>query len=207
MKKAFTQGVFILFLGMLLMGNDTEVQASTTLEYGNTGQEVQDLQGKLYRMGYLNVEPTGYFGPLTERAVKDFQYDANLWVDGIVGTKTRYQIDNVEMMARVVHGEARGESYEGKVAVAAVILNREGSVHFPNTIRNVILQQNAFTAVHDGQYNLPPSPVAYQAVMDAVNGYDPTQGSTYYYNPDIATNEWIFTRETVTEIGNHTFAE
>ncbi|SFL71639.1 N-acetylmuramoyl-L-alanine amidase [Gracilibacillus orientalis] len=207
MRKIITNSVFILFIVFLFVGENTEVQAATTLEKGNSGQEVQDIQEKLFRMGYLNAEPTGYFGSLTERAVKDFQYETNLWVDGITGIKTRNQIDNVEMMARVVHGEARGESYEGMVAVAAVILNRKASIEFPNTIQRVIFQQNAFTAVQDDQYYLVPNTDAYHAVIDALDGYDPTNGTTYYYNPEKATDEWIFTRETVTQIGNHIFAE
>ncbi|WP_231710844.1 cell wall hydrolase [Gracilibacillus suaedae] len=207
MKKTMVSSVLFLIAVFLFVGEDTKVQATTNLDYGSSGQEVYDIQGKLFRMGYLHTEPTGYYGNLTERAVKDFQYETNLWVDGVVGTKTRNQIDNVEMMAKVVNGEARGESYQGKVAVAAVILNRRNSTEFPNTIQRVIFQENAFTAVLDGQYYLQPDMDAYQAVIEALNGYDPTEGTTYYYNPEKATDEWIFTRQTITQIGNHVFAE
>lgn len=170
------------------------------------GQDVYNLQARLQRMGYFSSEPTGYYGPITAQAVKNFQLDTGLRVDGVVGINTRNQLDNIEMMARVVHGEARGESYKGKVAVAAVILNRKQSAEFPNTVYRVIFQPNAFTAVNDGQYNLPPNREAYQAVIDAIKGWDPTGGSTYYYNPTIATNRWIFTRPVKDHIGNHTFA-
>jgi N-acetylmuramoyl-L-alanine amidase len=116
-------------------------------------------------------------------------------------------LNEVEKMARVVHGEARGESYIGKVAVAAVILNRLDDPSFPDTVEDVILQTNAFTAVHDGQYDLKPNSYAYRAVIDAIQGWDPTYGSVYYYNPDLATNTWIFSRQSVTKIGNHLFAQ
>ena len=110
------------------------------------------------------------------------------------------------MLAKCVHAEARGESYQGQVAVAAVILNRVKSPDFPNTIAGVIYQPWAFTAVHDGQINLEPNQTAYNAARDAMNGWDPTYGSLYYYNPATATSKWIYSRQTVVQIGKHVFA-
>lgn len=207
MKKILFHGIILLFGTFFFFAEASNGKAASLLKLGSTGQEVYDVQAKLHRMGYLHTNPTGFYGPLTEQAVKDFQYETRLWADGIVGMGTRNQLDNVEMMARVIHGEARGESYGGKVAVAAVILNRKDSPHFPNTIRDVIFQRNAFTAVHDGQYHLTPGNDAYKAAIHALKGHDPTNGSTYYYNPRIATNKWIFSRQTTGEIGNHVFAQ
>ena len=113
---------------------------------------------------------------------------------------------DVQLIARAINGEARGEPYEGQVAVGAVILNRVKSPDFPNTIAGVIYQPWAFTAVNDGQINLEPNDTAYQAARDAMNGWDPTYGCLYYYNPEVATSEWIFTRQTVVTIGKHVFA-
>lgn len=111
------------------------------------------------------------------------------------------------MMARTVHGEARGEIFEGKVAVAAVIMNRVQSRAFPGSTYGVIFQRNAFTAVNDGQYWLTPNASAYRAVREAAKGWDPSSGATYYYNPVTATDQWIFTRSTIKKIGKHVFAK
>ena len=113
---------------------------------------------------------------------------------------------DVELLARLIHGEARGEPYIGQVAVAAVVLNRVRSASFPNTISGVIFQQGAFDAVWDGQFDLEPSANAYRAARDALNGWDPTNGCLYYYNPVTATNEWIWTRQVQLSIGRHDFA-
>lgn len=182
-----------------------EAEASM-LGNGSEGSDVTYIQSILKKLGYFNGETTGYYGPITTNAVKEFQKEFDLEPVGVVGPKTSRMINNIEMMAHVVHGEARGESYEGQVGVAAVILNRVESSDFPNTVHDVIFQQNAFTAVHDGQYNLQPNATAYKAVKDAFLGWDPTYGSLYYYNPQLATNEWIFTRTVISQIGNHSFA-
>jgi N-acetylmuramoyl-L-alanine amidase len=190
---------------MFLIPNS--ITAHEILHQGSQGQAVYDLQENLKKMGYFNSRPTGYYGFITDQAVKQLQLDSNLLPDGVVGFQTQQQLNSIEMMARVVHGEARGEPYEGKVAVAAVILNRMSTPGFPGNTYDVIFQTNAFTAVHDGQYNLTPNSYSYQAVIDALQGWDPTHGSVYYYNPLLATDEWIFTRDTVTRIGNHLFAQ
>lgn len=119
------------------------------------------------------------------------------------GNKT----SDVQLLARAINGEARGEPYEGQVAVGAVILNRVEHSSFPNTIAGVIYQAGAFTAVSDGQINVPidEDSTVYKAAQDALNGWDPTNGAIYYYNPDTATNSWIWSRPLITTIGKHKF--
>ncbi|MDN4523885.1 cell wall hydrolase [Fictibacillus fluitans] len=174
---------------------------------GSSGREVTALQHTMKNAGYFNGPVTGYFGPLTKNSVANFQQAAGLVPDGVAGPKTLRKLNDLDIMARVVNGEARGESYIGKVAVAAVILNRLGDRRFPKDAYSVVNQTNAFTAVHDGQYNLSPGSDSYRAVVDALKGWDPTYGSVFYYNPNTATNQWIFTRQSVTRIGNHIFAK
>ena len=126
---------------------------------------------------------------------------------GVTGeNNSNYTSSDTYLLAKCIYAEARGESYEGQVAVGAVILNRVRSSKFPNTISGVIYQKNAFTAVSDGQINLAPDKTALNAAQDAINGWDPTYGCIYYYNPAVATSSWIFGRETVTTIGKHVFA-
>lgn len=202
--KTFT---FVLFTVFFLSFSQTEAEAhSGDLQLGSTGQQVTELQTLLKKLDYFHVDPTGYYGPITEKAVSRFQRNFNIPSTGYTGPLTQSKINQVKMMARTVHGEARGESYKGQVAVAAVILNRIDSAHFPNSTYNVIFQRNAFTAVNDGQYWLNPNSSAYHAVRDAMQGADPTGGATYYYNPAGVTDTWIFTRDVVTKIGKHYFA-
>ncbi|WP_240377157.1 cell wall hydrolase [Bacillus piscicola] len=179
---------------------------SDMLQREDRGSTVVPLQQKLINMGYLHTDATGYYGPMTEQAVKEFQRDFSLAADGISGANTLHQLENVRKIAKAVHGEARGESFEGQVAVAAVIRNRLNSSDFPGTVDEVVMQKNAFTAVADGQYDLEPNRTAYQAVKEAWQGWDPSKGSHYYYNPVLATSDWIFTRETTRQIGKHVFA-
>lgn len=122
---------------------------------------------------------------------------------------TDYTDSDIQLMARAINGEARGESYEGQVAVGAVILNRVKSSEFPNTISGVIYQPGAFTAVSDGQINEPISEdsTVYKAARDALNGWDPTNGCLYYFNPNTATSSWIWSREIVKTIGKHNFCK
>ncbi|MCG1020983.1 cell wall hydrolase [Sutcliffiella horikoshii] len=178
-----------------------------SLQVGDQGQQVTALQEKLVLLGYLEVAPTGYYGPLTEEGVRLLQRDFGLSVNGVANPETLYRLIEIEKMAKIVYGEARGETYKGQVAVAAVIKNRLHSSEFPSTIEGVIYQRNAFTAVQDGQYYLTPTYIAYHAVKDAWKGWDPSYGSTYYYNPQTATSEWIFVNTTPNlRIGRHLFA-
>ena len=195
--------------------------AATILKKGSTGATVKTLQQKLKNWGYYTGSVDGIYGSKTVEAVKYFQRRNNLAVDGIAGPKTlaaagistgssssqgQYSNADVELLAKLIYGEARGESYVGQVAVGAVVMNRIKSSSFPNTMSGVIYQKYAFTAVDDGQINLTPNATARKAAQDAMNGWDPSYGAIYYYNPATATSQWIFTRKTTVTIGNHVFA-
>ncbi len=183
---------------------------------GSTGSEVRNIQTRLKSWGYNIGTVDGVYGTKTEAAVKQFQRNNGLTPDGVAGPATLAKIGlptgssssnntNVNLLARVISGEARGESYTGQVAIAAVVLNRVKHSSFPNSISGVIYQPGAFTAVTDGQINITPSQSCYNAARDALNGWDPTGGSIYYYNPQTATNSWIRSRPIITQIGKHVF--
>ena len=180
-----------------------------------TTSQIKTVQTKLKRWGYYTGRVDGIFGSKTREAVKYFQRKNGLAVDGIVGPNTARALgmsltssssSSSSQSSSDLYAEARGEPYEGQVAVAAVILNRVESASFPNTISGVIYQPGAFTAVSDGQINLSPNDTAYKAAQDALNGWDPTYGCLYYYNPATATSSWIWSRQTVVTIGKHVFA-
>lgn len=184
---------------------------------GSRGTEVRNIQSRLSKWGYNPGAVDGIYGAKTEAAVKRFQRNNGLTPDGIAGPATLAKIglptgsssssyqSNVNLLARVISGEARGESYTGQVAIAAVVLNRVKHSSFPGTIAGVIYQPGAFTAVSDGQINITPPQSCYNAARDALNGWDPTYGAIYYYNPVTATNSWIRTRRVITTIGKHVF--
>jgi len=210
-RREKMKSIKAIIFGLLLVGffGFSQLEASahaSDMHNGSTGQNVSDLQSTLKKLGYFKTNVTGYYGPVTEAAVVKFQRDFGVSATGYTGPATRSMLNNVHMMARIVHGEARGESYTGQVAVAAVILNRVDSPHFPNTVSGVIFQRNAFTAVNDGQYHLTPNTSAYLAVKDAAQGWDPSSGATYYYNPAHVSDSWIFTRNFIKQIGKHHFA-
>ena len=193
-------------------------------QQGSTGSTVKTIQRKLKNWGYYNGSVDGIFGSKTKQAVRYFQQKNGLKVDGIVGNNTLkalgmptgssssssqtsgYSEADINLLARLIYGEARGESYVGQVAVGAVVMNRIKSSSFPNTMSGVIYQRYAFTAVDDGQINLTPNATARKAALDAINGWDPSYGALYYYNPATATSAWIFTRKTTVTIGRHVFA-
>lgn len=172
-------------------------------------------QERLKELGYYDGPVNGVYDDATVVAIKNFQRDNGIYVSGAVGGVTANALgiymseqdsNDLYLLAKCIHAEARGESYVGKVAVGAVILNRVASPDFPDTIYGVIYQPWAFTAVHDGQINLEPEAASYQAATDALNGWDPTYGCLYYYNPATASSSWIFSRQTVVTIGKHIFA-
>ncbi|MDO4564446.1 MAG: spore cortex-lytic enzyme [Clostridia bacterium] len=190
------------------------------LKRGSTGDEVKTLQRKLKQWGYYTGVVDGIFGSGTENAVKYFQRTNGLAVDGIVGTQTAKALgmtlsssqttassnsSDVYLLAQCVYGEARGEPYKGQVAVASVVLNRVKSSKFPNSIAGVIYQSGAFDAVSDGQIYLTPNETAIKAAKDAMNGWDPTGGCIYYYNPATATSKWMLSRPVSLTIGRHAF--
>lgn len=193
-------------------------------KYGSRGDEVIQIQTKLKRWGYYSGNIDGIYGTQTLNAVKYFQRKNGLTVDGIAGKNTLEAMgifnssgnssssnstttSDLNLLARVVYGEARGEPYAGQVAVAAVVLNRVRSSSFPNTISGVVYQSGAFTAVSDGQINLTPNTTAYNAARDALNGWDPSGGAIYYFNPNTATNAWIWSRPHIVTIGKHRFCK
>lgn len=173
------------------------------------------VQVKLTEFGYYSSSINGTFDDKTQTAITNFQKDKNLLQTGDINdaTLTALGVSNDEqtnnelyLLAKLIYSEARGEIYTGQVAVGAVVLNRVDDPGFPNTLQGVIYQPWAFTALHDGQFDLEPNATAYQAAQDAMNGWDPSYGSLYYYNPTTATSSWIFSRTTVVVIGNHVFA-
>ena len=196
-------------------------------KYGSRGEEVRTIQTKLRRWRYYNGNVDGIYGSQTLAAVKKFQKKNGLTVDGIAGTKTLQAMgifnssgnssssnsssstnsSDLNLLSRLVYGEARGEPYTGQVAVAAVVLNRVRSSSFPNTISGVIYQKGAFDVVSDGQINLTPNDTAKKAAQDALNGWDPTNGAIYYFNPATATNKWIWSRPMTVTIGKHRFCK
>lgn len=193
-------------------------------KYGSSGEEVKKIQSKLKQWGYYSGNVDGIYGSKTFEAVKQFQRKNNLTVDGIAGEKTLNALGitsggnssggstnsnntDLNLLSKLVYGEARGEPYKGMVAVAATVLNRVASSKFPNTIAGVIYQSGAFTCVSDGQINLSPNEQSRKAAQDAINGWDPTSGCIYYFNPSTATSKWIWSRPQVMTIGKHIFCK
>ncbi|AEF94339.1 spore cortex-lytic enzyme [Desulfotomaculum nigrificans CO-1-SRB] len=224
--------MFVVATTLVPIQNAEAYLGDRTLKLGMEGYDVQQLQRNLGYLGYNVGQVDGYFGWQTWAAVKEFQWRNGLSVDGIVGVATANAIINqvsggqaqrpritsasrgylqlsrqdLYDLARVVYGEARGESFEGQVAVASVVLNRLRSGQFGHTVQDVIFQPWAFTAVHDGQFYLEPDATAFQAVQAALSGWDPTGGALYYWNPVTATSPWVWNRPVVGRIGNHVFA-
>ncbi|WP_188622985.1 spore cortex-lytic enzyme [Caldalkalibacillus thermarum] len=204
---------FAVVLGMTL-GDVHQAEASEAIvQQGDRGGVVWDVQHRLQQLGLYQLNMDGIFGAQTRQAVAQFQRQYGLPVTGSVDLKTlrtlranTFTVDEIEMMAKLVYGEARGESFEGQVAVAAVVLNRLKSPKFPNTVKEVIFEPRAFTAVADGQYYQRPNRDAYRAVYYAIRGWDPSEGALYYFNPDTATSGWIWSRPQIKRIGNHIFA-
>lgn len=231
-------------------GTEHKVSAFTdqVIQHGAVGDNVIELQSRLEYIGFYNGEIDGVFGWGTYWALRNFQYEFGLKIDGIAGLTTRqklvevteydytqsrnnktksgntqknntastptainvpegYSQNDIQLMANAVHGEARGEPYVGKVAVASVILNRVESPTFPNTVSGVIFEPRAFTAVADGQIWLTPDDSAKQAVIDAINGWDPSANAIYYFNPNTATSDWIWSRPQIKQIGKHIFCK
>ena len=225
------------------------------IQIGAVGEDVIELQSRLQYIGFYNGKIDGVFGWGTYWALRNFQYEFGLPIDGLAGQTTKDKLvkatkydqkyvseqinkgkkfthyggtndkstpaqaekpaatntpagfsqNDIQLMANAVHGEARGEPYEGQVAVAAVILNRVNSASFPDTVSGVIFEPRAFTAVADGQIWLEPNETAKRAVLDAINGWDPSSSALYYFNPDTATSAWIWTRPQIKKIGKHIF--
>ena len=210
--------IFSLLLIILTIFLTLNFNSVALSKRGSTGDEVYAIQTKLKEKGFYKDKVDGIFGSNTEKAVIAFQKTQGLKTDGIVGTKTLkalnlssssssggFSSSELALLARVVSAESRGEPYEGQVAVSAVILNRIAHPSFPNTLSGVIYQPGAFSCLDDGQINEPVSNSANKASIDAINGWDPSGGAIYYYNPKKSTNKWIFSRPVITVIGSHRF--
>jgi len=185
--------------------------------WGSQGDEVIQIQTRLKNWGYYNGSIDGVYGAGTFNAVKKFQQKNGLTADGVAGSKTLAAMgisggntqsnNNLNLLARAISGEARGEPYEGQVAVGAVILNRVNHSSFPNTIAGVVYQPGAFDSVDDGQINMEPTTTAVKAARDALNGWDPSGGAIYFFNPVTSTSKWIWSRPIIKTIGKHHFAK
>lgn len=230
-KSAAKKSVILIFalalalatILSLLFIETPDVAQAAVLKQGSRGDSVKTVQQKLIRWGYLKGSADGIFGAKTKAAVIAFQKKNGLTADGIIGTRTAQALGislsgttsssssssasstDLNLLARVVYGEARGEPYTGQVAVAAVVLNRVRSSSFPNSVAGVVYQSGAFDCVSDGQINLTPNQSAYNAAKDALNGWDPTYGCLFYYNPRTATSKWMLSRTVKLLIGNHAF--
>lgn len=217
--------VISVLAGSIIFSRNLAAQPPT-LYWGSSGSDVSKVQSKLVDWGYYNGPIDGDYGGNTFDAVKSFQAKNGLDADGVVGlgtwealgvsvsTAPAYQpsrgvsgSDNVYLLARLVSGEAESEPYLGKVAVAAVILNRVASDKFPNTMAGVIYQPNAFESITNGIANAPPSDESVRAAQDAINGWDPSQGCLFFWNPSKPVSSWIWSRSIVTQIGAHVFAK
>ena len=194
-------------------------------KFGASGDQVKEIQQRLYDWGYYKGKVDGYYGKETEDAVIAFQKKHGITIDGIVGSVTAEKLgvsisgagttagggkasadaSDLYLLAQLVYAESRGEPFKGQVAVAAVVLNRVESSKFPNSVAKVVYQSNAFDVVDDGQINLAPDQTALSAARDAMNGWDPSGGALFYYNPDTATSGWIWSRPVIVVIGNHIF--
>jgi len=224
MRKLFMVLVITMFIFVsyvnVVKADDFYDLGTRMLEYGDEGSDVAILQQELTDLNLYSGKIDGIYGKKTVEAVKRLQKANELKVDGIVGNSTIQKLPNnniyetmdisreqIILLARIIHGEARGESFKGKVGVGAVILNRVKSSQFPNTIREVILQRGQFSSLLDGQANFFPDQVSMNAAKTALIGYDPTHSSLFFYNPKVATNlSWISQRPIIKKIGDHVFA-
>ncbi len=285
MRKKILNGYAVAIASILVMlftAFPTNVHGFTeqVIQKGAVGDDVIELQARLQNIGFYNGKIDGVFGWGTYWALRNFQYEFGMPIDGLAGEKTKSKLvkasnfnkewvheqinkgntftyygnvpiekqvkqnnqkatqksnknnnvakketntntqktktgnvpngfsnNDINLLAQAVYGEARGEPYEGQVAVAAVILNRLESPSFPNTVSGIIFEPLAFTAVADGQINLTPNETARKAVIDAINGMDPSGNATYYFNPETATSKWIWSRPQIKKIGKHIFCE
>ncbi len=206
--------LFVINITLICVVQSSD-NAFAAYKIGSSGPMVERIQTKLKNWGYYTGNVDGIFGSQTEKAVKYFQRKNGLTQDGIVGTNTLAKLgisekasvssNDEELLARIISAEARGEPYSGQVAVGAVVLNRVDHPSFPRTVSGVIFQSGAFTAVDDGQFDLPVADSARRAAKEALAGSDPTGGAIYYYNPETATSQWIFSRPVVVTIGKHVF--
>ncbi len=214
--------VLMFLLGVFLLAAFRQGGAAEAASYrqGSSGEEVKAIQTKLKQWGYYGGKVDGIYGEKTKAAVISFQKKNGLETDGIAGSATLKAMgissggkngaggaddNNLALLAKIISAEARGEPFNGQVAVGAVIMNRVEHPSFPNTIYGVIYQPGAFSCLQDGQADQPVAESAYRAAREALNGSDPSGGAIYYFNPATATSAWIWSRPLLTVIGKHRF--
>ncbi len=212
--RRFIYIVVVIILITLTLGG---ISVSALSKMGSRGSEVKNIQTRLKNWGYYKGAVDGIYGTATKNAVISFQKKNGLTPDGIAGPKTLakiglptsssngYSDSELNLLARLISAEARGEPYAGQVAVGAVVLNRVEHPSFPSSVSGVIYQNGAFSCLYDGQFEKPVADSAYKAARDALNGLDPSGGAIYYFNPSTATNGWIWSRPLITKIGKHRF--
>jgi len=224
-KQIFLQVIAIILINVFVIAAiaySYSESSQTISRIGSRGQEVRQIQQKLRELGLYSGSVDGVYGTATQKAIRQFQKNCGLTVDGIAGPKTLlylglgsgtssssggYSSNDIYLLAKIIAAEARGESYVGQVAVGAVVLNRVQHSSFPDTISGVVYQSGAFSAVRDSNWNVAPDATSQKAARDAINGWDPTGGAIYYYNPAKTSNRWIRTRPVITTIGRHVFCK
>jgi len=214
--------LLLLALGFLCVnyapggGFAKDVARPVLSRLGSTGEEVRQIQSKLRSLGFYDGSVDGVYGARTQSAVKAFQKSCGITADGIAGPTTLlylglsssssgYSSSDEWLLAKLIAAEARGESYKGQVAVGAVVLNRVAHPSFPDSVSGVIYQKGAFSCVNDSNWSVSPNATSQKAARDAINGWDPSGGAIYYYNPRTAKSQWIRTRPVICTIGNHVF--
>lgn len=216
-RRKLILALAVVFTLNILLINLVMTAEAVTYKRGSSGSVVSQIQTKLKNWGYYSYTVDGIYGSRTEKAVRLFQQRNGLTVDGMAGPATLAALGiqsndasqsasgDINLLARLISAEARGEPYNGQVAVGAVVLNRMKHPSFPNTMSGVIYQSGAFTCITDGQFNEPVAESAYRAARDALNGVDPSGGALYYFNPVTATSKWIWSRPLIVVIGKHRF--
>ncbi len=231
LKKIWESTVVILLCAVLASASplinltsgssDTTVSLAALSKLGSRGDEVRSIQKKLKELGYYTGSVDGIYGTNTQKAVIAFQKNCGITADGIAGPKTllylglgsssssssQYSSNDVYLLAKVIAAEARGESYTGQVAVGAVVLNRVEHPSFPDSISGVVYQAGAFSCVRDSNWSVAPNATAQKAAQDAINGWDPSGGAIYYYNPAKTSNAWMRSRPVIVTIGSHVFCK
>lgn len=224
-RQVFKQIIAVILLNAMVISAvaySYRESTQTLSKIGSRGEEVRQVQKKLKELGLYNGSVDGIYGVNTQKAVRQFQKNCGITADGIAGPKTLlylglgsgtsssaggYSSSDIYLLAKVIGAEARGESYTGQVAVGAVVLNRVRHSSFPDSISGVVYQSGAFSCVRDSNWSVEPNDTAKKAARDAINGWDPTGGAIYYYNPAKTSNQWIRSRPVVTTIGKHVFCK
>ncbi len=212
--------VFTLLIFASYVQREETESVHTLSKIGSRGNEVRQIQKKLKELGYYKGSVDGIYGTGTQKAVRNFQKNCGITADGVAGPKTlkylglsssssgssgAYSGSDINLLAKLIAAEARGESYTGQVAVGAVVLNRVSHSSFPDTVAGVIYQKGAFSCVNDSNWSVSPNATSLKAARDCINGWDPSGGAIYYYNPAKTSNAFMYSRPVITTIGRHVF--